>query len=148
MLKGEVECVVDTGNWNDSHRGVPLRIESPSVRDRMVITVASRGLAAAIVYKDESDAMRFLDAYGGAGTFWNTSTPELHGFRLTERRSRGSTSTMCRDHQTGHLQRFAPARRRYGAAGGDNVIPDNGAYVNVIDLWIGRELAARERRCE
>jgi glutamate-5-semialdehyde dehydrogenase len=40
------------------------------------------GLAASIIAADETAARRFLDAYSGTGTFWNSSPRLLDGFKL------------------------------------------------------------------
>jgi glutamate-5-semialdehyde dehydrogenase len=40
------------------------------------------GLAAAVATEDPEVAHRFLDAYAGAGAFWNSSTRLLDGFKL------------------------------------------------------------------
>ncbi|MFI8537561.1 aldehyde dehydrogenase family protein [Streptomyces aquilus] len=40
------------------------------------------GLAAAIATHDPDTADRFMDAYGGSGVFWNSTTRLLDGFKL------------------------------------------------------------------
>ncbi|WP_330346829.1 aldehyde dehydrogenase family protein [Streptomyces sp. NBC_00582] len=40
------------------------------------------GLAAAIATHDPDTAARFMDAYGGSGVFWNSTTRLLDGFKL------------------------------------------------------------------
>jgi glutamate-5-semialdehyde dehydrogenase len=40
------------------------------------------GLAAAVATQDPAAAARFIDAYGGAGVFWNSTTRLLDGFKL------------------------------------------------------------------
>ncbi len=40
------------------------------------------GLAASVIAADETAARRFLDAYSGTGSFWNSSTRLLDGFML------------------------------------------------------------------
>ena len=40
------------------------------------------GLAAAIVTADQAAAREFMDAYAGAGVFWNATTRLLDGFKL------------------------------------------------------------------
>ncbi|MER5540578.1 aldehyde dehydrogenase family protein [Streptomyces mirabilis] len=40
------------------------------------------GLAAAVITQDPDDAAQFMDAYGGSGVFWNSTTRLLDGFKL------------------------------------------------------------------
>ncbi|MGP4047681.1 aldehyde dehydrogenase family protein [Streptomyces sp. 2A115] len=40
------------------------------------------GLAAAVITQDPDAAAQFMDAYGGSGVFWNSTTRLLDGFKL------------------------------------------------------------------
>ncbi|WP_449349785.1 aldehyde dehydrogenase family protein [Streptomyces shaanxiensis] len=71
--------------WSlDSERAATVTIDAadgPADAARIANEETS-GLAAAIATHDPDTAARFMDAYGGSGVFWNSTTRLLDGFKL------------------------------------------------------------------
>ncbi|MFF0190212.1 aldehyde dehydrogenase family protein [Streptomyces sp. NPDC005244] len=71
--------------WSlDSERAATVTIDAadgPAEAARIANEETS-GLAAAIATHDPDTADRFMDAYGGSGVFWNSTTRLLDGFKL------------------------------------------------------------------
>ncbi|SHH71445.1 glutamate-5-semialdehyde dehydrogenase [Streptomyces sp. 3214.6] len=71
--------------WSlDSERAATVTIDEADgpVQAARIANEETSGLAAAIATHDPDTADRFMDAYGGSGVFWNSTTRLLDGFKL------------------------------------------------------------------
>ncbi|MFF0016378.1 aldehyde dehydrogenase family protein [Streptomyces sp. NPDC005374] len=71
--------------WSlDSEHAATVTIDEADgpVEAARIANEETSGLAAAIATHDPDTADRFMDAYGGSGVFWNSTTRLLDGFKL------------------------------------------------------------------
>lgn len=71
--------------WSlDSERAATVTIDEADgpAQAARIANEETSGLAAAIATHDPDTADRFMDAYGGSGVFWNSTTRLLDGFKL------------------------------------------------------------------
>ncbi|WP_234379866.1 aldehyde dehydrogenase family protein [Streptomyces caniscabiei] len=71
--------------WSlDSEHAATVTIDEADgpVHAARIANEETSGLAAAIATHDPDTAARFMDAYGGSGVFWNSTTRLLDGFKL------------------------------------------------------------------
>ncbi|WP_123972925.1 aldehyde dehydrogenase family protein [Streptomyces sp. Ag109_O5-1] len=71
--------------WSlDSERAATVTIDEADgpVHAARIANEETSGLAAAIATHDPDTAAQFMDAYGGSGVFWNSTTRLLDGFKL------------------------------------------------------------------
>ncbi|WP_327726962.1 aldehyde dehydrogenase family protein [Streptomyces sp. NBC_00487] len=71
--------------WSlDSEHAATVTIDEADgpVQAARIANEETSGLAAAIATHDPDTAARFMDAYGGSGVFWNSTTRLLDGFKL------------------------------------------------------------------
>lgn len=71
--------------WSlDSERAATVTIDEADgpVQAARIANEETSGLAAAIATHDPDAAAQFMDAYGGSGVFWNSTTRLLDGFKL------------------------------------------------------------------
>ncbi|MEV7974481.1 aldehyde dehydrogenase family protein [Streptomyces sp. NPDC086519] len=71
--------------WSlDSEHAATVTIDEADgpVQAARIANEETSGLAAAIATHDPDTAARFMDTYGGAGVFWNSTTRLLDGFKL------------------------------------------------------------------
>ncbi|MEU6223103.1 aldehyde dehydrogenase family protein [Streptomyces sp. NPDC047042] len=71
--------------WSlDSENAATVTIDAADgpVHAAQIANEETSGLAAAIATHDPDTADRFMDAYGGSGVFWNSTTRLLDGFKL------------------------------------------------------------------
>ncbi|MEE1759251.1 aldehyde dehydrogenase family protein [Streptomyces sp. SP18BB07] len=71
--------------WSlDSEHAATVTIDEADgpVQAARIANEETSGLAAAIATHDPDTADRFMDAYGGSGVFWNSTTRLLDGFKL------------------------------------------------------------------
>ncbi|MFF3335650.1 aldehyde dehydrogenase family protein [Streptomyces sp. NPDC002888] len=71
--------------WSlDSEHAATVTVDEADgpVQAARIANEETSGLAAAIATHDPDTAARFMDAYGGSGVFWNSTTRLLDGFKL------------------------------------------------------------------
>ncbi|MET7698589.1 aldehyde dehydrogenase family protein [Streptomyces sp. NPDC005485] len=71
--------------WSlDSENAATVTIDEADgpVQAARIANEETSGLAAAIATHDPDTAAQFMDAYGGSGVFWNSTTRLLDGFKL------------------------------------------------------------------
>ncbi|MET7519473.1 aldehyde dehydrogenase family protein [Streptomyces sp. NPDC005480] len=71
--------------WSlDSEHAATVTIDEADgpVQAARIANQETSGLAAAIATHDPDTAAQFMDTYGGAGVFWNSTTRLLDGFKL------------------------------------------------------------------
>jgi glutamate-5-semialdehyde dehydrogenase len=71
--------------WSlDSEHAATVTIDEADgpVQAARIANEETSGLAAAIATHDPDTAAQFMDAYGGSGVFWNSTTRLLDGFKL------------------------------------------------------------------
>ncbi|MFD5160838.1 aldehyde dehydrogenase family protein [Streptomyces hawaiiensis] len=71
--------------WSlDSEHAATVTIDAADgpVQAARIANEETSGLAAAIATHDPDTAAQFMDAYGGSGVFWNSTTRLLDGFKL------------------------------------------------------------------